>query len=202
MQCNHAQGSTVYSCTCPKGHAGPCDKGHAGMEKNSHSNGHAWYSFPHKGEGTWWDYETYTPKRGCRRMKFHASCVIDSLATAAKCPIKCSPANSQQCVSCVNKLSDADKKKVWDHAVWDGGCSDLNSPSDPLNRRRRHANRGAAEVQMRRGTSGTSGMSRTSSGMNSGMGWRISRLTSLRSRLCARRRRRVVFSLRLCPIRY
>jgi len=149
LQCNHPDGSTDYTCKCPLFHSGGhgCDMDRAGQIQNSHSNGHTWYSFPRAGEGKYWDYEHPDDSRGCRKLQFHAQCVIDNLAQKAadkgktykgkKCSGKCSAIKyKDECAACVVQLSDTDKHDVWDKMVWDGGCSDLIHPEDPLNRRR------------------------------------------------------------------
>jgi len=149
LQCNHPDGSTVYTCKCPLYHSGGtgCDMERAGQIQNSHSNGHMWYSFPQAGEGKYWDYEHPDEKRGCRKLQFHAKCIIDALAEKAaakgikhkgqKCTGKCSAIKyKDECADCVVQLSDSDKRSVWDKMVWEGGCSDLIHPEDSLNRRR------------------------------------------------------------------
>jgi len=142
LQCNHDD-KFVYSCKCPKDHTGACDMNRAGQVQNSHSNNHVWYSFPKSGQGKYWDMEKSTPKRGCRRIRIEAKCVIDQLAEAAKakgfagCTGTCDPKAPDPCVKCVNKLTDAEKKAIWDKAIWDGGCDDMNEPNDPVNQHRR-----------------------------------------------------------------
>ena len=132
MQCNHGPHDTKYSCKCPQDHKGVCDMNRPGKEENTHTNGHVWYSFPHAGQGKYWDYEHYSNHRGCQNIQIKASCIIDKLAKAAKCPGKCSAKTAKECVTCVNKLSGKEKEHVWDTAVFDGGCPLIN-----VGRRRR-----------------------------------------------------------------
>lgn len=135
LQCNHPDGSTTYSCKCPKDNRWPCDMERAGKEQGSHTNGHIWYSFPHAGQHTYWDYEHGS---GCESIQVRASCVIDALASKAGCPGKCSSNNAKECVNCVNKLPDKDKEHVWDWAVLQKHCPD--------SRRRRRAMGNASAV--------------------------------------------------------
>jgi len=161
LQCNHPDHSSVYTCKCPLAHTGPCDMKRAGKEQNSHSNGHLWYSFPHPGEGKYWDYEHGS---GCESTEVRASCVIDMLATQAGCPGKCSAKNAQECVKCVNKLSDKEKEHVWDTAIFDGKCPQCRrrrttpspsprrrrSPSPSPSRRRYYKSSRASTVKWRK----------------------------------------------------
>jgi len=133
LQCNHDDGSTVYKCKCPSDHKGTCDMEHAGRRNNSHSNYNWWYSFPHAGQGKYWDYEY---GHGCQAIEVHASCVIDRLAKDAGCPGICSPKNSAKCVDCVNKLSDKRKEHVWDTAVFGDGSADRKGGCEDSRRRR------------------------------------------------------------------
>jgi len=128
LQCNHPDGSTVYSCKCPKDHTGSCDMERPGKQQNSHSDGHLWYSFPTAGKGHYWDYEHGT---GCKAIRVTAKCVIDRLATEAGCPGKCSTKTATACVTCVNKLSDKKKEHVWDESVFGGKCKHVGASAPP-----------------------------------------------------------------------
>jgi len=128
LQCNHPDGSTTYSCKCPKDHKGSCDMKRAGKQQNSHSDGHLWYSFPNAGKGTYWDYEHGS---GCKAIRVTAKCVIDRLATEAGCPGKCSTKTATACVTCVNKLSDKKKEHVWDESVFGGKCKHVGASAPP-----------------------------------------------------------------------
>lgn len=149
LQCNHPEGSSVYTCKCPLYHDNGknCDMARPGKIQNSHSNNHVWYSFPAAGKGKYWDYENENNHNGgCRKLFLHAKCIIDNLAAKAKsagkkykgaaCSGKCNPNSPDECANCVIALSDTEKKSVWDNAFWKGDCSDLFHPEDPMNRRR------------------------------------------------------------------
>jgi hypothetical protein len=131
LQCNHAPGSATYSCKCPKS---SCDMKRPGKERTNHTNGHIWYSFPHAGQGTYWDYDHGS---GCKTVEVKASCVIDHLARKAGCPGKCSAKSAKECVACVHKLSDKQQLYVWDEAIFDEKCPD--------SRRRRSKRNGASD---------------------------------------------------------
>lgn len=144
LQCNHPENDYInYKCVCPTYNGNKqqgCNLEKPGRMRNSHSGNNLWYSFPANGEGKYWAYNPETPK-GCRPIQIQAKCVIDLLAQKAigrapGCDGSCSPATSAKCAGCVNRLSDEEKRKVWDNAIWDGGCSDLMHPEDPTNRRR------------------------------------------------------------------
>jgi len=150
LQCNHPEGSSVYTCKCPLYHDGGknCDMNRPGKIQNSHSNNHVWYSFPATGKNKYWDYEGEKEHNGeCRKLYLHAKCIIDNLAAKAAsagkkfkgkaCSGKCSAVTyAEECANCVIALSDTEKRAVWDKAFWEGECSDLFHPEDPLNRRR------------------------------------------------------------------
>lgn len=134
LQCNHDDSKPpVYSCKCPKDHKGDCDMSRAGRYNSSHSDYNYWYSFPHSGQGKYWDYEW---GKGCQAIEVHASCIIDRLAKDAGCPGICSPKNAAKCVSCVNKLSDLRKEHVWDVAVFGDGSADRKGACEDSRRRR------------------------------------------------------------------
>jgi len=127
LQCNHPSGSTTYTCKCPKAHSGKCDMHRAGKEKNSHTDGHVWYSFPKAGEGKYW---SYVNGKGSDSIIVDASCVIKKLASAAGCAGQCDdPKNAKKCTACVHwLLGTATTRKLaertWDEATLGKGCPD------------------------------------------------------------------------------
>lgn len=129
QRCNHASGSTVYHCTkeCPWWHP-VCDAGMPGKRRSTHTNFHAWYSFPAKGKGKYWDYET---GKGCERSQVEAKCVIKKLAEAAGCPDACAgPNDSYKCALCMVRAGGQTKLKAWNDAIHGGGCTKLATPDN------------------------------------------------------------------------
>merc|ERR1712232_824165 len=123
VHCNHTAGSTAYHCKCPKSNAS-CDMHRPGKEKSAHGNGNTWYSFPKLGLHKHWDYDTGS---GCHAVNVQASCVIDHLANKAGCPGKCNATNAKECAACVHKLSDADQHFIFDEAIFDKKCPEINA---------------------------------------------------------------------------
>jgi len=146
LQCTHGN-SSKYVCKCPADHHGACNMEKPGKERNDHSNGHLWYSFPEKGHGKYWDYEYWSATRGCKTIVASARCVIDKLTAAAHCSDSCKecasrastsadcrehlsashcPHHCSYCGACMEKFfTDHDKTAhhVWDEAVWSGECA-------------------------------------------------------------------------------
>lgn len=119
-------------CHCPKNKKS-CDKKRPG---NHTLNGTTAFSFPHAGEGHFWDYDKGS---GCSSVEVRTSCIVDHLAKQAGCPGICGPKNTTHCVDCVNKLSNKEKKHVWDAAIFNETCPDSRRrrSKSPDHRRRR-----------------------------------------------------------------
>jgi len=122
LQCEHAPGSTEYTCKCNLW-TKVCNHQKAGKENNAINDHHNWYSFPTAGQGIYWDYESGA---GCETVEVTSSCVIRALAIAAGCTGQCDSAdNANACTTCVHKLSDQQKLDVWNSAI--SKCPRLSS---------------------------------------------------------------------------
>lgn len=114
LRCNHAPGSTAYSCL---------GGGYqfAGVENSFKFGGH-WLSFPAAGKDRQWSEGT-AADGSCAPKQIRARCMFSLMAQASgRCPQGCGSLTVAQCGACINGLSVQIAKQVWDRAFWQGAC--------------------------------------------------------------------------------
>jgi hypothetical protein len=119
LHCNHAPGSTTYSCQ-----GGSYE--YAGRESVSASHGGQgqgyWYSFPALGKNKQWS-EMDGKSGPCMMIRIKAKCLFNKMAIAGgKCPKGCDALTVQQCSNCMVGISLTQQKQVWDDAIWNKKC--------------------------------------------------------------------------------
>jgi len=127
LRCNHAPGSTQYSCL---------GRTYQLAGKQAMGGG-SWYSFPQAGENIQWSQGTDADKsRGCAPKKIRARCYFSLVAKARGHSAGCDQASAAQCAQYMAGADLATEKRLWDDAFWHGACpsasqQDLQEEGEP-----------------------------------------------------------------------